>query len=240
VHALTLLAVMVLAAPLAVYVPLCVLATILVMVAYSMADIRSFVSVLRTPGPDAFVLLITFLLTVAFDLTVAVEVGLIMAAFLFIKRMADVTDVQTITREFADVASDTQDTSSIGSRSVPPGVEVYEVNGPFFFGMADKVKDVLSTISGIPKVFILRMRNVPVMDATGLHALLELRRKCAHEECTLVLSEIHTQPFITLDRSGHRQEFGEENITAHIDDALNRARKILRLPEAVREPTTTP
>jgi sulfate permease, SulP family len=233
VHALTLLAVMILAAPLAAYVPLCVLASVLVMVAYTMADIGAFAAVLRAPWPDAFVLLVSFLLTVAFDLTVAVEVGLVLAAFLFIKRMADVTNVQTITREFADLPNDVEtDPNSISSRGVPPGVEVYEVNGPFFFGVADKVKDVLSTISGIPKVFILRMRNVPVMDATGLHALLDLRRKCEREGSILVISEIHTQPFIALDRSGHRPEFGEENITAHIDDALNRARKILRLLRA--------
>src|SRR5205085_8158138 len=118
VHALTLLAVMILAAPLAAYVPLCVLASVLVVVAYTMADIRSFVAMLRAPGPDAFVLLVSFLLTVLFDLTVAVEVGLVLAAFLFIKRMADVTNVQTITREFADLPNDAEDPNSITSRGV--------------------------------------------------------------------------------------------------------------------------
>jgi SulP family sulfate permease len=115
-------------------------------------------------------------------------------------------------------------------------VEVYEVNGPFFFGVADKVKDVLRNVTGKPKVFILRMRHVPAMDATGLFALLDLRHKCAREGSTLVLSEIHTQPFVALERSGHYEEFGRENVTAHIDDALNRARKLVGVPEVASNP----
>jgi SulP family sulfate permease len=234
IHAIVLLGIMILLAPLAGYVPLCALAAVLVVVAYHMAEIPAFVSLLRAPRSDAFVLLVTFVLTVVFDLTVAVQVGLVLAAFLFIKRMADVTNITVVTRELKDAEpGDETDPNAIASRAVPPGVEVYEVNGPFFFGVADKVKDVLRTVTGKSKVFILRMRNVPVMDATGLHALLELRRKCAREGSTLILAEIHTQPFIALDRSGHREEFGKENVTAHIDDALNRARQILGLPEVV-------
>jgi SulP family sulfate permease len=237
IHALTLLAIMVFLAPLALYIPLCALAAVLVVVAYNMAEVRTFLSLLKAPRSDACVLLITFALTVIFDLTIAVEVGLVMAAFLFIKRMADVTNVSVVTRELADNANgDAADPNAISSRDVPPGVEVYEVNGPFFFGVADKVKDVLSTVTGKPKVFILRMRHVPAMDATGLYALLDLRRKCAREGGTLVLSEIHTQPFIALDHSGHYEEFGRENVTAHIDDALNRARKILGQPEVASSP----
>jgi sulfate permease, SulP family len=240
-HALTLLAIMMLFAPLAVYVPLCSLAAVLVVVAYSMAEIHTFRSLLRAPRSDALVLVVTFALTVIFDLTVAVETGLVLAAFLFIKRMADVTNVQVVTRELTDNANgDEKDPNAIGKRVVPPGVEVYEVNGPFFFGVADKVKDVLRTLKGKPKVFILRMRHVPAMDATGLFALLDLRRKCEREGCTLVLAEIHAQPFITLDRSGHRSEFGEDNVTAHIDDALNRARKILGIPEVISKEVRVP
>jgi SulP family sulfate permease len=166
-----------------------------------------------------------------------VEVGLVLAAFLFIKRMADVTNVAVVTRELNDaVNGDEADPNAIGTRIIPPGVEVYEVNGPFFFGVADKVKDVLRNVIGKPKVFILRMRHVPAMDATGLFALLDLRRKCEREGSTLVLAEIHTQPFIALERSGHYQEFGRENVTSHIDDALNRARKLLGLPEISSNP----
>jgi SulP family sulfate permease len=232
VHALTLLAIMIALAPLAAYIPLCALAAVLVVVAYQMAELRTFFGLLRAPRSDAAVLLITFALTVAFDLTVAVEVGMVLAAFLFIKRMADVTNVQVVTRELADVENGTEtDPNAISSRVTPPGVEVFEVNGPFFFGVADKVKDVLRQVMGKPKVFILRMRHVTVMDATGLHALLDLRRKCQREGSTLVLAEIHAQPLMALHRSGHREEFGEENVTAHIDDALNRARKLLGRPE---------
>jgi SulP family sulfate permease len=238
VHAATLLTIMIVLAPLAVYVPLCALASVLVVVAYHMAELRTFASLLRAPRSDAAVLLTTFALTVIFDLTIAVEVGLVLAAFLFIKRMADVTNVKMVTCELSDtVATNESDPNSISSRRVPAGVEVYEVNGPFFFGVADKVKDVLRTVGGKPKAFILRMRNVPAMDATGIHALLDLRRKCLREGSTLILSEIHAQPLFALDRSGHYEEFGRENVTAHIDDALNRARQILGLPElATAEP----
>lgn len=236
VHAVTLLAVMAALAPLAAYVPLCALAAVLVVVAYNMAELHTFAALLRSPRSDAAVLLVTFVLTVVFDLTVAVEVGLVLAAFLFIKRMADVTNVAVVTRELTDAENgDEADPNAIGSRAVPSGVEVFEVNGPFFFGIADKVKDMLRSVGGRPKVFILRMRHVPAMDATGLYALLELRRKCAREGSTLVLAEIHTQPFLALDRSGHYEEFGQENVTAHIDDALNRARQILGLPAVVNK-----
>jgi SulP family sulfate permease len=231
IHALTLLVILVVFDSLAKYVPRCVLACILVMVCYSMAEIPKFLSLLRAPRSDAAVLLVTFSLTVMFDLVLAVEIGLLLAAVLFIKRMADVTNVQVVTRELSDRNGEGADPNAIHSRQVPPGVEVYEVNGPFFFGVADKVRDILRTVAGRKKVFILRMRNVPAMDATGLHALLELRHKCERDGCTLILSEIHTQPFLALDRSGHREDFGADNVTAHIDDALDRARKLLGLPE---------
>ena len=239
IHALTLLIIMMAFARLTYYIPLCSLAAILVVVSYGMAEIHKFKSLLRGPRADAVVLVVTFLLTVIFDLTVAVEVGLVLAFFLFIKRMADVTNVQVLTREMTD-SVEPKDANAISIRKVPHGVEVYEVNGPFFFGVVDKVKDTLGTVSGKPKVFILRMRNVPMMDATGLHALLELRASCASQGITLILAEIHTQPFITLDHSGRRDEFGPDNITAHIDDALNRARKILGLPEKLEEKDRVP
>lgn len=238
VHAVTLLVIMLLCAPLAYYVPLCALAAVLVVVSYGMAEVHKFLTLLRGPRADAVVLVVTFLLTVVFDLTVAVEVGLVLAACLFIKRMADVTNVQAVTREMDD-NGEAKDPNAISVRTVPAGVEVYEVNGPFFFGVVDKVKDVLGAVTGKPKVFILRMRHVPMMDATGLHALLELRRSCARQGITLILAEIHTQPFITLDHAGRREEFGADNVTAHIDDALNRARQLMGLPvEAAAGPRT--
>jgi SulP family sulfate permease len=254
VHSVVVLVVMLAFAPLASYVPLCALAAVLVVVAYNMAEVHKFGALLGPPVKylarrawafgtgkgadglkpppmsDALVLLVTFLLTVSLDLTLAVGIGLVLAFFLFVKRMADVTNVQVLTRELKD-NGETADPNAIATRTVPHGVEVYEVNGPFFFGVVDKVKDLLGTVTGKPKVFILRMRHVPMMDATGLNALLELRRSCARQGITLVLAEIHTLPFVTLDHSGHREEFGADNVTAHIDDALNRARKLLGLPE---------
>jgi SulP family sulfate permease len=232
IHAVVLLAIMFFCAPLAVHVPLCALAAILIIVAWHMAEVHTFYALLKSPKSDAFVLIVTFLLTVIFDLTIAVQVGLLLAASLFIKRMADVTNVQVVTRELKDAKNgDPEDPNAIGKRQVPDGVEVYEVNGPFFFGVVDKVKDVVQEVKGKPKAFILRMRNVPTMDASGLHALLQLRRNCARDGSTLILSEIHTQPYFALDRSGHKEEFGEENVTVHIDDALNRARELLGLPK---------
>jgi sulfate permease, SulP family len=263
VHAVVVLVVMLAFAPLASYVPLCALAAVLVVVAYNMAELHKFGALLwppvkflslwafafctgkgvaglkPPPMSDALVLIVTFLLTVTLDLTVAVGIGLVLAFFLFVKRMSDVTNVQVLTREMKD-SPEQLDPNAINTRKVPHGVEVYEVNGPFFFGVVDKVKDLLTTVTGKSKVFILRMRNVPMMDATGLNALLDLRQKCAREGSTLVLSEIHTQPFIALDQSGRREEFGAENVTAHIDDALNRARKLLGLAEVPSPETRVP
>jgi SulP family sulfate permease len=262
VHSFTLLVILLVCAPMASYVPLCCLAAVLVVVAYSMAEVHRFAGLvapivryvalapvalargqlraLRRPlMSDALVLVVTFLLTVVFDLSVAVEVGLVLAFFLFIRHMSQVTNLQVVTREFVD-NGDKKDPNAIAARQVPSGVEVYEVNGPFFFGVVDKVKDLLQMVAGKPKVFILRMRNVPMMDATGIEALLDLRRKCAQEGGTLVLAEIHTQPYIALDRSGRREEFGVDDVTAHIDDALNRARKLLGLPEVEAQAPRVP
>lgn len=230
VHALALLLIMLLFAPLAGYVPLCSLAATLVVVAYNMAELHTFWSLLSAPKSDATVLIVTFLLTVVFDLTVAVQVGIVLAASLFIKRMADVTNISVVTRELSDTDGSEVDPNAIGSRVVPPGVEVYEVNGPFFFGTADKVKDTLAAVNDDVRVFILRMRHVPAIDATGMHALMELKRKCDREKISLILSEIHAQPLMALDRAGHYERFGTGNVTAHIDDALARARELLGLP----------
>ncbi len=231
IHAITLLVIMLFLAPLAGNIPLCSLAAILVIVAYNMAEIHAFKSLLKAPASDACVLLVTFLLTVFVDLTVAVPVGLVLACLLFIKRMADVTNISVVTRELSDFANnDPDDPNAIAERNIPKGVEVYEVNGPFFFGVADKVKDVLTTVARGTKVFILRMRYVPAMDATAMHALLELKYKCEREGIALILSEIHAQPLIALNRSGNYERFGSINVTGHIDDALNRAREILGLP----------
>ncbi|HEY8368613.1 MAG TPA: SulP family inorganic anion transporter, partial [Thermodesulfobacteriota bacterium] len=244
VHALTLLLILVAFGDLARYVPLAALAAILVVVSYNMSEWRSFRALLRGPRSDVAVLLATFGLTVLVDLTVAVAVGMVLSAFLFMKRMADVTDIHAITKEFRE-ADDLNgaDPMSIAKRTVPKGVEVYEVNGPFFFGVADRVKDILSVIDTPPRVFILRMRNVPVMDATGMNALMDLHAKCVRQGTTLILSGIHAQPLVALEKSGNVERIGRENLAADIDAALARARDILegRIPEvAARAPAAAP
>ena len=211
------------------YIPLATLAAILVVVAYHMSEWRAFAQLFRTPKSDVAVLLTTFLLTVLVDLTVAVQVGVVLAAFLFIKRMADVTNVGLITGDWNDAPDGTMraDPDGVARRSIPPGVEVYEVNGPFFFGAADKVKDVLHLVARKPRVFILRMRNVPVMDASGIRVLDDLFRSFSRQGIRFLISGIRAQPLEALERAGKLDEFGRENFVTALDEALEVARRVL-------------
>jgi SulP family sulfate permease len=221
-HALTVLVVLVFLGRWAQYIPMATLAAILTVVAYHMSEWRSFAHIFRTPKSDVAVLLITFLLTVLVDLTMAVQVGVVLAALLFIRRMADVTSVGAVTRELADTPDGTMNTDSEGvaRRRIPEGVEVYEVNGPFFFGAADKIKDVLHFVARKPRVFILRMRNVPAIDASGIRVLDDLFESFEHQDVRFVIAEIHSQPLIALDRAGKLDEYGRENFVASLDEAL--------------------
>jgi SulP family sulfate permease len=187
------------------------------------------------------VLLTTFALTVIVDLTVAIEVGMVLAAFLFMRRMAEVTNISIVTRELADTDGDDEgDPNAVRDRSVPAGVEVFEINGPFFFGAAEQFKDTLNQVAKKPKVLIIRMRDVPAIDATGLHALQELARRCRKEGTLLLLSDVHAQPMFALVRSDILAEIGEENLFGNIDDALNRARDHLGLSRLPRPAGATP
>ncbi|MCL2641580.1 MAG: STAS domain-containing protein, partial [Phycisphaerales bacterium] len=212
----------------------------LIMVAWNMAEFGHFRSLLKAPRSAILVLLTTFSLTVLADLTVAVGVGMALAVVLFMKRMSEVTSLTTaVTQEFNENTTDSNeqaDPNSIFSRDVPPGVEVYEINGPFFFGVADKLKATLRSIAKPPKIFILRMRRVPAIDATGIHALDEFHDKCTRQQIRLLLSGIHAQPLFALTKYGLLDKFGEENMFANIDDALSKARKILGWPP----PTVVP
>ncbi len=226
VHAITLLLIMLAAAPLAGAIPLATLAAILLMVAWGMSERDHFRTLLRAPRSDIFTLLTTFGLTVFTDLTIAVGVGVVLASLLFMRRMAEVTDVSAITREFVN-GEDREDRFSIHGRDIPPGCEVYEINGPFFFGVADRLADTLPELEPAPKVFILRMRHVPALDATGAHALDELLGKFRRRGTTLVISALAPQPRRTLDRLGLIEKIGPENLPPDIDAALRRAREIL-------------
>jgi len=227
VHSLTVLLFLVFLGRLAGFIPLATLAAVLVVVSYHMSEWRSFATLIRAPRSDVAVLLTTFLLTVLVDLTVAVQVGVVLAAFLFIRRMAEVTNVGMITDELVDAPDGTMvgDVDGISRRQVPPGVEVYEVNGPFFFGAADKIKEVLHFVAKKPRVFILRMRNVPAIDASGMRVLDDLHASFSHQGIRFLIAGIHAQPLIALDRAGRLDRYGRENFVADIDEALAKARE---------------
>ena len=218
-------------------IPLPTLAAILVIVAYHMSEWQAFAQLFRTPKSDVAVLLTTFLLTVLVDLTVAVQVGVVLAAFLFMKRMADVTSVAMLTQEWKDAPDGTMkgDTEGVARRVIPPGVEVYEVNGPFFFGAADKIKDVLHFVAKKPRVFILRMRNVPAIDASGIRVLDDLFRSFSHHGIRFLIAGIQAQPRTALERAGKLDEYGRDNFVQGIDAALQAAaRHIASEPAGAR------
>src|SRR3989441_6669116 len=205
-HSVTLLLIALFFGRWAGLIPMATLAGILVVVAYSMSEWRTFVSEFRAPKSDVAVLLTTFLLTVFWDLTVAIEVGMVLAAFLFMRRMAEVTNISVLTHEFQDPTDDFEnDPNAVRRRVVPPGVEVYEITGPFFFGAAETFKERLGRIAVRPKVLILRMRHVPAIDSTGLHALRDLVHRSRHDGSLVILSDVHAQPVVALERSGDRK-----------------------------------
>jgi sulfate permease, SulP family len=232
VHSLTLLLITMFFGRWAAYIPFATLAAILLVVAYHMSEWRNFLAEFTAPRGDLVVLLVTFGLTVAADLTVAIQVGMVLSAFLFMKRMADVTNVRAVTDEFREELEDEADTAAVERRTLPKDVEVYEINGPFFFGAAETFKAALATVAPPPKVLILRLRHVPAIDSTGLHALGELVRRARSEGTRVILSDVHAQPLVALGRSHLLGEIGEENLTGGIDDALSVARKHLIPPPA--------
>jgi len=228
IHALTLLLIMLFLGQWARLIPMATLAAILVVVAFNMSEYRIFIRLFKSPRSDIVVLLTTFGLTVIFDLTVAIEIGMVLAVILFMRRMAAVSNVSIITRELND-EEEVTDVNAIENKTVPEGVEVYEINGPFFFGAATKFKEVMQSVENRPKVMILRMRNVQAIDATGLNLLSEIIRENKNEGIHLILSGVHAQPLFALTQYNIMDEVGEENIFGNIDDSLDRARIILGL-----------
>ncbi len=226
VHAITLLLILLFFGSYAKLIPMATLAVILVIVSYNMSEWRSFVKLLRSPKHDVVVLLVTFCLTVLFDLTIAIEIGLLMAVFLFMYRMSQVTNVGIISKELEDVEE--YDPAPIASKHVPNGVEVFEINGPFFFGAVDKFKETISNMENKPKVRIIRMRHVNAIDSTGLHTLEELHKDCQKRNIKLFISGIHAQPLKAMMDSGLYDIIGEENFVGNIDEALEKANEYLR------------
>ena len=207
-----------------VKVPMAVMAAILIVVAWNMSELQHFRHILQGPKSDAMVLLTTFLLTVLVDLTVAVQVGVVLASLLFIKRIVDVTQVSNSRMKLSelDAASEERldDPDMITKKHIPEGTEVYEIDGPFFFGVADRLKLVLESIGYTPKVFILRMRKVPVIDATGMHALEEFYLRCRQQGTRFILSGVNPELERALKKFGFYALIGEENVYDHIDKAL--------------------
>jgi SulP family sulfate permease len=229
IHALTLLVITVFVGRWAGLIPMATLAAILVVVSYHMCEWRTFLSELRSPKGDVAVLLTTFLLTVLIDLTVAISVGMVLAAFLFMKRMAEVTNVRALKQEFEDDDADryASDENGVRLRAIPPGVEVYEINGAFFFGAAETFKDTLGQIAGKPKVLIIRMRDVLLLDSTGMHALKDVVHRSRKDGTAVLLSDVHMQPLVALTGSTVLEEIGPENLFSNLDDALQRARDLV-------------
>lgn len=233
IHSITLLLIMLFFGSYAKLIPMATLAAILVIVAYNMSEWHAFKSLLKSPKSDVVVLLTTFFLTVIFDLTIAIEIGMILSVLLFMKRMAEVSNVSVVTRELED-EEEKPDPNAIDKRQIPEGVEVFEINGPFFFGAATKFKEQLKIIENPPKILIIRMRNVPAIDATGLQILRELYNDSKKNGTHIILSGVHTQPLYAMTQAGIFDLYGEENIHGNIDDALDRAREILGLPKLGR------
>ena len=220
VHAVVLLLVLLFLMPYAGLIPMPTIAAILFMVAYNMSERKKFVRVVKTaPKTDIIVMLATFTLTVVFDLVIAIEVGMILTALLFIKRMSDETSVKGW--EYVDEDSDAD---SVELKVIPKNVRVYEISGPLFFGVADKILDI--TLKDYTKCLILRMRSVPAIDATAMNYLEDLEEKCYKSGVKLIMSHVNPQPMKIMKKSGFYGKVGRDNFCANIDEALKKASKV--------------
>lgn len=227
IHAVVLLLIFLFFMPLAKYIPMACLAGVLVVVSYGMCGWRSFLELMKNPKSDVTVLLITFFLTIIFDLTIAIEVGLIIACLLFMKRMSETTDVKAITEEI-DLNQDAEfSTGNLDHLIIPQGVEVYEINGPYFFGAGNKFEEIMASFGDRPKVRIIRMRKVPFVDSTGIHNLTNLCEMSKKEGIQIVLSGVREKVNGQLEHAGFYHLIGEENICSHINLALKRANEII-------------
>lgn len=227
IHAVVLLLIFLFLMPLAKYIPMACLAGVLVVVSYGMCGWRSFLELMKNPKSDVTVLLITFFLTIIFDLTIAIEVGLIIACLLFMKRMSETTDVKAITEEI-DLNQDAEfSTGNLDHLIIPQGVEVYEINGPYFFGAGNKFEEIMASFGDRPKVRIIRMRKVPFVDSTGIHNLTNLCEMSKKEGIQIVLSGVREKVNGQLEHAGFYHLIGEENICSHINLALKRASEII-------------
>ena len=227
IHAVVLLLILLFLVPLTKHIPMACLAGVLVIVSYNMSEWRTFKSLMKNSRSDVAVLLTTFLLTVIFDLTIAIEIGLLLALVLFMKRMSEVTHI-TVAKDQLDLSNEGEIYHEEEKLIVPQGVEVYEIDGPFFFGVANKFDECMKTIGDKPRIRIIRMRKVPFMDTTGLHNLESLYRLSTKEKIQVILSGVNEQVRATLVKSSFARTIGEENICSNIHEALKRAEVCLK------------
>ena len=230
VHAAVLLLIFLFLMPLARFIPMACLAGVLVVVSYGMSGWRSFLAMLKNPKSDITVLLLTFFLTIIFDLTIAIEVGLVCACLLFMRRMSETSDVSVIYNEI-DISEDADmQAGNLENLTIPKGVEVYEINGPYFFGAGNRAEEMMQRFGNDPKVRIIRMRKVPFIDSTGLHNLENLCLMSKKENVQIVLSGVNPKVEAVLVKNGFIELLGRENICSHIDIALARASEIVSSP----------
>ena len=225
-HAIVLALIYLFLMPLVQYIPMSCLAGVLVVVSYNMSEWRSFKAILKNPKSDIIVLLVTFFLTVIFDLTVAIEVGVLIACLLCMKRMAETTNVSVLSDEI-DPNADSDVLGNLEHLTIPEGVKVYEINGPYFFGIGNKFEEMMGDMGGRAKVRIIRMRKVPFIDSTGVHNLSNMCRMCAQMGVKVVLSGVNPSVMKVLKDAGMDELVGQENICSHISIALERAAQIV-------------
>lgn len=222
VHALVLALILVIFMPYAAMIPMPAIAAILFMVAYNMCQWRTFADLLKTaPKSDIAVLILTFFLTILFDLVVAIEIGILVAVLLFMKRMSDVAEVRSW-----KYAEDEEEAEQEKLRKLPSSINVYEISGPLFFGAAGIIGQI--AVKDHAKCLILRMNSVPALDSTALNALTELYDKCTQKKITIILSHVNQQPMNVMEKAGFTQKIGMENICDNIDAAIARAEKLVK------------
>lgn len=236
IHGITLLVIILVAAPLAKFIPLAALSAVLINVALNMGEWHNFARLPKWPRSDTAVFLATFSLTVIIDLTVAVETGMVLAAVLFIRRISETTQITAV-----DETTETEGSHhSLIGKEIPQGVMVYRIFGSFFFGAADKLESALKRLKQEPDVLIFRMRKVLAMDATGLNALEDLLERLQRHHKHLILSGPHTQPLFMMDKAGFLDRLGRENVCADIDLALARSRELLAQTTTAKNPGLEP
>ena len=230
IHAVTLFLILYCLAPIVSQIPLAALSAVLIMVSWNMSEVGHFARLLKAPQGDRIILLLAFLLTVFIDITVAITAGMILASFLFMKRMSRMSKVVSLSQIFQENIVDfpeKMDPNDVAKKVIPEGVEVYEIQGPFFFGTANILRDLLTNLSLHPKIFILRIRFVPMIDASGMYGIEEFYNQCKKKNIILFLSGVHGQTKQDLKKFGLINSIGEERIFTNIDVALAKAKEMV-------------